>query len=157
MKVECPSPLPGKVKSERVAPVVTPPATRGVIESGQKPEAASVTQPPKPQPASSSPAPPAGIQAERPALPGKVKREPVASSRQAAAAAYQQEIQALLAMVFRPVNPEEQSDLETLAGGKQQLLAYLRSFQQRKHRFGPENLDLFRSAIATPGNLLQRY
>jgi hypothetical protein len=47
------------------------------------------------------------------------------SSRRAAEAAYQQEIEALLAVVFRPVNPEEQSDLETLAGGKQLLLACL--------------------------------
>jgi hypothetical protein len=132
MKAERPAPLPGKVKPERMAPVVTPPATRGIIESGQNRKPPSVTQPHKPQPASSSPAPPAAIQAERPALlPGKVKRAPVVSSRRAAEAAYQPEIEALLAVVFRPVNPEEQSDLETLAGGKQLLLACLRSFRQR--------------------------
>jgi hypothetical protein len=153
IKPERPAPLPGKVKPESVAPVVAPPATRDVIESG-KPEATGVRQPPKP---SSSPAPPAAIKAERPTPPGKVKPEPTVDSGRAAEAAYQQEIEALLVVVFRPVNPEEQDDLEKFAGGKQRLLACLREFKQRKHRFGAGNLDLLRSAIANPGNLLQRY
>jgi hypothetical protein len=160
IKVELPAPLPGKPES--VAPVVTPPVTRGVIESGRRPEAAGVKQPPKPQPASSTPAPPAAIKVEpkpeRPAPPpGKGKRELVESARQAAEAADQQEIEALLAVVFRPVNPKEQDGLEKFAGGKQKLLECLRSFQQRGMSFGRENLDLFRSALANPGHLLKPY
>src|SRR5580700_1659398 len=156
IKVEPPAPLPGKIKPESVAPVVTPPATRDVIESGRRPEATGVTQPPKP--ASSSPAPPAAIKAERPApLPGKVKPEPVVDSGRTAEAGYQQEIEALLAVVFRPVNPEEQDGLEESAGGKQQLLACLRSFKQQAMSFGRENLNLFCSALVNPENLLQRY
>jgi hypothetical protein len=82
----------------------------------------------------------------------------VESARRAAEAADQQEIEALLAVVFRPIkNPEEQADLEKFAGGKQQLLECLRSFKQRGMSFGQENLNLFRSALANPGHLLQRY
>jgi hypothetical protein len=130
---ERPGPLPGNVKPERMAPVVTPPATTDVIESGRKPEAAGVTQPPKPQMASSSPAPPAAIKVEPPApLLGNVKREPVVDSSRVAEAADQPEIEALLAAVFRPVNPEEQAGLEKSAGGKQRLLACLREFSKGK-------------------------
>jgi hypothetical protein len=153
---ERPAPLPGNVKPERVAPVVTPPATTDVIESGRKPEAAGVTQPP--QPPSSSPAPPAVIKAEPPAPPaGKVKPEPVVDSGRVTEAAYQPEIEALLAAIFRLVNSEEQADLEKSAGGKQQLLACLRAFKQRKLSFVRDNLDLFGSAIANLASLLQRY
>jgi hypothetical protein len=156
IKVERPAPLPGKIKPESVAPVVTTPVTRDVIESGRRPEAPAVRQPPKPP--SSSPAPPAAIKAERPApLPGKVKPEPVVDSGRTAEAGYQQEIEALLAVVFRLVNPEEQDGLEESAGGKQQLLACLRSFKQQAMSFGRENLNLFCSALVNPGNLLQRY
>src|SRR5580700_10904656 len=156
VKPERPAPLPGKIKPESVAPVVTTPVTRDVIESGRRPEAPAVRQPPKPP--SSSPAPPAAIKAERPApLPGKVKPEPVVDSGRTAEAGYQQEIEALLAVVFRPVNPEEQDGLEESAGGKQQLLACLRSFKQQAMSFGRENLNLFCSALVNPENLLQRY
>jgi hypothetical protein len=62
-----------------MAPVVAPPATAHVIESGQKPEAADAGELPSSPSASSSPAPPAAIRVEPPApLPGKVKSESVA-------------------------------------------------------------------------------
>jgi hypothetical protein len=143
IEVERPAPLP--VKPESVAPVVAPPVT----------EAAGFREPPKP---ASSSLLPATLKPECPApLPGKIKREPVVDSGRAAEAAYQQEIEASLAVVFRQVSPAEQADLEMLAGGKLLLLERLRSFQQRALRFSPGNRDLLRSAIANPGNLLQQF
>jgi hypothetical protein len=68
-------------------------------------------------------------------------------SGQVAEAAYQQEIEALLEVLFRLVNPEEQADPENFAGGKDRLLACLRLFKQGAQRFPQENLELFRSNI----------
>jgi hypothetical protein len=53
-------------------------------------------------------------------IPGALP-EPVVDSGRVAEAAYQHEIEALLAVLFRPVKPQEQGGLERSAGGKQQL------------------------------------